>query len=500
MNFPFILDLALGLVFTYLILSLLASEIQEIIGALLQWRAEHLKRSIEVLLAGNDEQSEAAARDFADALYESPWIKGLNQEARGKIARSFRGICHLIGRIYRTLTGTRNVFGDRTSGPSYIPSEAFANSIMDRLQLGAAGQVLIETRLKQFVEERVLLPVNHVLEDLRASTANEFLLNSDLRQFEQTVNQILTDFYEKRVQLSETIDRLVIQLEDFSEVARQVLPENHHLSETFLRRLDYIHRSVANNPTEKLVLLKKLQPTMAELIGIFEDGSVCYKEFAALASRGNPRARALLNQVKGQVITPALRSAMITIANKVETTAGAAENRVDEFGRELEKWFDRGMERATGVYKRNAKAVGLLIGLSIAISLNADTFNIATRLATDPAIRNTITQAATQAAMTVDSTATGNLQQELKSLQIAVDGSLNQLPFPIGYGQVVREQQRLAQADWPIPLIPRRFLGWIVSALAISMGATFWFDLLKRVVNVRATGGKEGQNADPYQR
>jgi len=30
--------------------------------------------------------------------------------------------------------------------------------------------------------------------------------------------------------------------------------------------------------------------------------------------------------------------------------------------------------------------------------------------------------------------------------------------------------------------------GWLVSALAISMGAPFWFEVLSRLVNVRAIG------------
>ena len=45
-------------------------------------------------------------------------------------------------------------------------------------------------------------------------------------------------------------------------------------------------------------------------------------------------------------------------------------------------------ERATGVYKRNAKAVALLIGIGTAIAINADSFHIATRLVQDPALRN----------------------------------------------------------------------------------------------------------------
>ena len=86
MSIPFILEVVLGLVFIYFALSLLASEVQEIIGTLLQWRAEHLKRSIEVLIAGNDQTSKAAAEAFADRLYDTPLVRSLNQEATGPIA------------------------------------------------------------------------------------------------------------------------------------------------------------------------------------------------------------------------------------------------------------------------------------------------------------------------------------------------------------------------------------------------------------------------------
>ena len=44
MNLPLVIEIAIGLVFIYLVLSLLISEIQELITILLQWRAEHLKK------------------------------------------------------------------------------------------------------------------------------------------------------------------------------------------------------------------------------------------------------------------------------------------------------------------------------------------------------------------------------------------------------------------------------------------------------------------------
>jgi hypothetical protein len=487
MNFPIVLDIALGLVFIFFVLSLLASETQEIIGTLLQWRAGHLKQSIEVLLSGNDRDKEASARALADALYESPWIRSLNQEAKGSITGSLRRICHLIGRIYRTITGQRNVFGvGKTSGPSYIPSEAFANSLLERMQLGNLWQVLASDRIRCFARDRVLTPVASILSDLKANTGNEFLLNTELQQLEQGVYQIVEDFQSGIVPLSESLERVVNRLDDFGFMARDVLPDNHPLTETFLRRLEYLKRGIASTPTEKAALLSKLRPNVAQLLDIFDPQSPAYGELSHLAQGGSPEAQALFNRLGQATITPALRDSLAAIARKTEITTDTVRDDVQQFGYEIEKWFERSMERATGVYKRNAKAVALLIGIATAISINADSFHIATRLAVDPILRNSITQTADRLVAESE----GDFSQNIDQVQQAVNQALDEIPFPMGYGEVVVQQQLAAEQSWPIPFIPRRLLGWLVSGFAISMGSTFWFNLLKRVIDVRNTGGK----------
>jgi len=35
-----------------------------------------------------------------------------------------------------------------------------------------------------------------------------------------------------------------------------------------------------------------------------------------------------------------------------------------------------------------------------------------------------------------------------------------------------------------------KILGWLITALAISFGAPFWFDLLNRLVDLRGSGKK----------
>jgi hypothetical protein len=37
-------------------------------------------------------------------------------------------------------------------------------------------------------------------------------------------------------------------------------------------------------------------------------------------------------------------------------------------------------------------------------------------------------------------------------------------------------------------LIPQHIVGWILSAIAVSLGAPFWFDTLNRFMNIRSAG------------
>lgn len=131
MILPLILDIALGLIFIYLILSLLASEIQELLTTLLQWRAIHLKKSIEILLTGGEGTAEEKKRkQIVNELYNNPLIKNINQEAKEGIETVFRQLSWQIGKAYRTLRGKNTTsFGqdetgkDKRSAPSYIPSD-----------------------------------------------------------------------------------------------------------------------------------------------------------------------------------------------------------------------------------------------------------------------------------------------------------------------------------------------------------------------------------------
>jgi hypothetical protein len=96
-----ILEVAIGLVFVYLLLSMLCSTINEqVIARFLALRATILKEGIDNMLPG---PQGSKGSDLVDQLYKHPLIKGLSQNAASNNPRK----------------------------PSYIPGDTFAHALMD---------------------------------------------------------------------------------------------------------------------------------------------------------------------------------------------------------------------------------------------------------------------------------------------------------------------------------------------------------------------------------
>jgi hypothetical protein len=144
MNLPVVLDIAIGLVFIYLIASLLASEMQELLSTLLQWRAKHLRESIQNLLSGGQgtPQTDLVA-GFVGEIYNDPLVKNVNQSARGLLGSLGQWFYHLIY--------PKSVFGNQTTAPSYIASETFATALLEQLGMPLLIDKLTEIRLEKFV-------------------------------------------------------------------------------------------------------------------------------------------------------------------------------------------------------------------------------------------------------------------------------------------------------------------------------------------------------------
>lgn len=503
MNLPVVIEIAIGLVFIYLTLSLLTSEIQELIAILLQWRAEHLRKSVENLLTGEN-VDDPLHRKFVDELYDSPLLRSLNQEAKGLFANAFRQITHSLSRFYHLATGTRNIFGQQKSAPSYIPAETFSVALLQKLNIEQLSQKVSELTARKFSEERLLL-LKNILNDLRNSLGDNALLENEFRHLQNCLQESMDDFISGRATLSSNIEQVSEQLIQFINNTETLLEQDHPCQEIIRKRLPYV---------KQMILRRQPEPTVTEVLRLIFEKSTSEKiigeESMSEASRSSLKTSPCLSKIIDSLdrespelikqvsdLPEHLKQNLLSLAEQSRLKAESLEAEVRQLETEVANWFDQSMERASGVYRRNAKGVALLIGLLVALLINADTLHMMSRLSKDSLLRETIAQTANQTVQTA--TVQSNLSPEqatadasgakLESVKNSVNKALDEIPLPIGWDTVNTQEQEIADRQWSIPFL-RRAIGWGVTGVALSMGASFWYDLLQRVIQVRGTGGK----------
>lgn len=173
------------------------------------------------------------------------------------------------------------------------------------------------------------------------------------------------------------------------------------------------------------------------------------------------------------------------------TLVADADGKADALRQNLENWYNSAMDRASGWYKKKTQYILLGIGLIIAVGVNADSILIAKTLYVDPGVRSAVVTNATSllnmGSKTVEGatpTTPGNLSDLTDKLTLlnkemsAVRDSETTTLLPIGW-----KGRFNWQAVFRGPAIP----GWLLTAVALSLGAPFWFDMLNKFMVVRST-------------
>lgn len=177
----------------------------------------------------------------------------------------------------------------------------------------------------------------------------------------------------------------------------------------------------------------------------------------------------------------------------------------------FKKHYDEIMNRATGWYKRAVQWNLIVFGLIIALAFDADTFKIYSNLTKNPNDRQQLIELATnftdenriEIYTTSKDTSQENTGQndsaavqrasELRALLDSIlVNEIQNVPSPLGLGWEISLAQQAdnakaeGQKAWRFYII--KIFGWLVTALAVSLGAPFWFDLLQKVINIRNAG------------
>lgn len=214
---------------------------------------------------------------------------------------------------------------------------------------------------------------------------------------------------------------------------------------------------------------------------------------------------------------------------------------VHKLRQHVEVWFNDSMERVSGWYKRRTQIFSLLCAVVVTVGTNADTLTIAGALWRDPAMRQAMVA---QAQRYVSEQPRPGAQAQIASpdapeppplppyeqAQIDFDEASNRLDatradleamhLPIGWRarkdattDEATNRFRLvsddATEDWPgvfwnredrgrwLAALDAHTLGWLITILAISVGAPFWFDMLNKIISIRSVGKAPEESPKP---
>ena len=184
---------------------------------------------------------------------------------------------------------------------------------------------------------------------------------------------------------------------------------------------------------------------------------------------------AKLREEIGKIQIPDLQKALLSLFD-------AAEGKLETARKNVEDWYDDAMDRVSGWYKRKSQWVLLIAGFILACVLNADTLDFTLSLWRNPELRHEMTVAADRFIAEANKKDVPKKPEDLKKAVSQLQEQLNkveQIPLPLGWSKSTLPKG----AQWIL-----KFIGLALTALAVSLGAPFWFDLLNKITRVRISG------------
>jgi hypothetical protein len=189
----------------------------------------------------------------------------------------------------------------------------------------------------------------------------------------------------------------------------------------------------------------------------------------------------------------------ITLAALARKVNAAQADAISQLSLHVAEWYDNSMERLNGVYKQKIRRWLFMVGLIVAVCFNVNSIVVVDRLYQDPQLRSSVTAAAEnylKQHAAVDSVYAVENVDSLKNRIEDLRRELAPLHLPIGWP--MQDSTEFFSKEFGRAVVDglrtqtsfKNILGWLLTALALSFGAPFWFDALKKAVNMRSVGLK----------
>ncbi len=342
-----ILDIIIGLIFVYLLLSLVCSAINEYIASITNKRGKVLVQGIEALLKDSG---------VTDAFYAHPLVSTITGD-KATLDRYIEREKYVAKKwwpgvrwIYRLYSWFRHKDLRHYRIPSYLPARTFALALVD-----VAGYNPRRTRDASATALAGTQPGGTPIATVAAAPGT------------QTGSTATTP-------------------------ATPATPATPPAGTPVGGTPAPANPSTSTDPASGTAAAAGPTPAFRKVLDTLQhDSAFEVSEFPTLE---------MVARLADDKLPPAVRERMAGMIGQ-----GGAE--VQKLHDTVEVWFNNGMDRISGAYKRHTQTMLFVIGLILAIAVNADTLDLWRRLSTDDKLRESL---ATQAAATFKDVQAANAQ------------------------------------------------------------------------------------------
>ena len=558
-----ILDVFIGMVFMWLILSIATMSIQEWIASYLRWRAKDMEAAIRRLL-GNDQlwaeqlyvhpliqglskrmgvrPSYIPANKFALALYDIVMTAGTEQSfIQQQLLAAKREIEKAPDQLFPFIAYLFKRFGNSISGILYHISYFFGSNrgtgeqkfeellkITQKLfsESHSAGLGELQEKLKHFflaiINDKTTLVTGKEVSVSSADFLNEY------PAFRGSILNLLNIALEHQPDLKlRWAEILVNNDKKLVASAKKELKEGQTLRDKLSEMVLEKAATLNLNQENLELIITSIRQTMDQIdflpiVNYIQEVIGTTQGMQALKTL-NPPLYKSLSQLKEDIIgianTPQILEEVRTRFAIAAINLDQEEHKLAAMRINTETWFNESMDRLSGWYKRKSTLLAFIIGLVLATILNVDSIGLAQHLWKEPAVREALVANATE--FTNENTTLPTVPIEGNQVGSAVDyfnAQFQDLNLPLGwvYEPVAMEQNQACRflpfgrnvlwgfkdnstpnenrclvisnapvnaTEWNL-----KVMGILFSAFAAAQGSPFWFDILKKVVNIRGSG------------
>jgi hypothetical protein len=484
-----ILEIAIGVIFVYLVLSLICTAINEAIATLRNKRGKSLFEGIKNLL------NDPTFTGLAQQVYSHGLVDGMSKGASDEKTRNRR--------------------------PSYLPSKTFSLALLDILSAhgvvsAAHGAALTqaEEAYNKFFEAcrdakvdpgAASLPADPQAKKAAAEKARGALVDAE-RNAEAAYFDAIQAALGGAASVPAALNSARAAYVNALPAAGSA-PSDSQLATLSGARGKYTDAIQAALTTSAQRL------AVARAKSAFETASAALKileaKRAAVISARDPKNQELIQQASGALeeslaagralaarlpnqldnIQAAVKrlpdghtkESLMVLIGKSKREAAAIGDEVKHFQQNVEGWFNDAMDRVGGWYKRWTQAWQITLALLVVLLLNADTLMLTKRFSTDKDLRTAILAKASTA--------------DIKTMSTDIE----EYSLPLGWSSDAKDARRFPWIVAPgeqtsiLGAIILKLVGLLISIGAVAMGAPFWFDMLSKFINIRGAGTPPGE-------